>query len=143
MVEGKDGGGQSDPHPPGAGGDGRGQRGRVHREPVVDEVVLGEPDRVEAQLFRPLRLLELVVDDVAVVQLRRRLEEVVGPESHAGSFTPQDTAIGSRGSPKARRASRNIRSGPGSARARGRRPSVPSAGSAPRAGGRAPRAWGP
>ena len=41
----------------------RRQGRRVHREAVVDEVVLGQPDLVEAELLRPLHLLELAIDD--------------------------------------------------------------------------------
>ena len=57
--------------------------GGIHREAVVDEVVLGEPDLVEAQLLRPLDLLELAADDVVVAVARRGLEEVEGAEAHA------------------------------------------------------------
>jgi hypothetical protein len=46
-------------------------------------VVLGEPRLVEAQLLRPLDLLELAADDVLVPVPGRSLEEVKGAEAHA------------------------------------------------------------
>ena len=81
-MEGQDGGGQADADPGGPRGHRAGERGRIHREAVVDEVVLGEPDLVEAQLFRPRHLVELARDDVGVPVARRRLQEEVGPEAH-------------------------------------------------------------
>src|SRR6185295_20365398 len=51
---------------------------------VVDEVVLGQPDGVEAQLLRPHHLLDLALDHLGVVDRGRRLQEVVRPESHGG-----------------------------------------------------------
>ena len=81
-MEGQDGGGQPDADPARARGGGGGEARRVHREAVVDEVVLGQPDLVEAQLLRPLHLLELAVDDLGVGEAGRGLEEEEGPEAH-------------------------------------------------------------
>src|SRR5262249_19853198 len=44
-------------------------------ELVVDEVVFGEPDLIEAQLLRPLHLLELAVNDLGVGERRRGLKK--------------------------------------------------------------------
>jgi hypothetical protein len=82
IVEGQDGGRQADPNSRSPRGHRAGERGRVHREAVVDEVVLGEPDLVEAQLLRPHHLVELTVDDVRVPVARRGLQEEVGAEAH-------------------------------------------------------------
>ena len=38
--------------------------GRIHGQSVVDEVVLGEPDLVEAELFRPLHLLDEIAERI-------------------------------------------------------------------------------
>jgi hypothetical protein len=81
-VEGQDGGGQADPDPRRPRGHGAGEGRGIHREAVVDEVVLGEPHLVEAQLFRPRHLVELARDDVGVPVTRRCLQEEVGPEAH-------------------------------------------------------------
>jgi len=48
---------------------------RVDNELVVDEVVFGEPDLIEAQLLRPLHLLELAVNDLGVGERRRGLKK--------------------------------------------------------------------
>ena len=82
IVEGQDGGGQADPHALRAHGGGRGQERGRDRQPVLDEVMLGQPDAVEAQLFRPHDLLELAVDDVGMGHRGRSLQEVVGAEAH-------------------------------------------------------------
>jgi len=50
VVKGQDGRGEADANAPGARGGGGGEGGRIDGETVVDEVVLGEPDLVEAQL---------------------------------------------------------------------------------------------
>src|SRR5262249_26661837 len=82
MVERQDRRGQPDAHAPRArGGDGR-ERAGIDGEPIVDEVVLGEPDLIEAELLRPLHLFELTVHDLVVAQPWHGLEEVEGPESH-------------------------------------------------------------
>jgi len=83
VVKGQDGGGQADADAPGARGGGGGEAGGIYREAVVDEVMLGEPRLVEAQLLRPLDLLELAADDVLVPVARRSLEKVEGAEAHA------------------------------------------------------------
>ena len=83
VVERQDRRGQADPHPARARGRGGGQARRVHRQAVVDEVVLGEPDLVEPELLGPRHLLELAVDDLGVGEARGGLEEVEGPEAHA------------------------------------------------------------
>jgi hypothetical protein len=83
VVEGEDRGGEPDAHAACAGGGGGGEAGRIDGEAVVDEVMLGEPDLVEAELLRPLHLLELAVHDLGVAQPRRGLEEEEGSETHA------------------------------------------------------------
>jgi len=82
IVEGQDRGGETDPDPGRPRGHRAGERGRVHREAVVDEVVLGEPHLVEAQILRPRHLVELARDDIGVALARRSLQEEVGPEAH-------------------------------------------------------------
>ncbi len=82
MMEGQDRRRQPDAYPPRPGGGDGGERAGVHREAVVDEVVLGQPDLVEAELLRPLHLLELAVHDLVVAEPRHGLEEVEGPEAH-------------------------------------------------------------
>ena len=82
IVEGEDRGGQADPHAPGPHGGGGRQDRRRDRETVLDEVVLGEPEAVEAELFRPRHLLDLAPEDVGMAEGRGRLEEVVGSEAH-------------------------------------------------------------
>jgi hypothetical protein len=72
-----------------AAGSGGGERGRVDGQPVVDEVVLGQPDPVEPELLGPLHLLELAVNDLVVGEPRHGLEEVERPEAHSsGSSSP-------------------------------------------------------
>src|SRR5256886_7108333 len=44
--------------------------------------MLGQPDAVETELFRPRHLLDLAPDDFGVGKGRRSLEEVVGAEAH-------------------------------------------------------------
>jgi len=56
-----------------ARGRGGGEARRIHRQAVVDEVVLGQPDLVEAELFRPLHLLELAMDHLGVGEAGRGL----------------------------------------------------------------------
>ena len=85
--------------------DGRGGREarRIDREAVVDEVVLGQPDLVEAQLLRPLHLLDLAVHDLGVGEAGGGLEEEEGPEAHgsgdysaiapASALTPPGGAV--------------------------------------------------
>src|SRR5206468_7511432 len=82
IVEGEDRGGQADPNAPGPHGGGGRQDRRRDRETVLDEVVLGEPEAVEAELFRPRHLLDLAPEDVGMAEGRGRLEEVVGSEAH-------------------------------------------------------------
>ena len=65
-----------------------GERARVDGEAVVDEVVLGQPDLVEAELLRPLHLLELAVHDLGVAEPGRGLEEEEGPEAHGQLLIP-------------------------------------------------------
>jgi len=81
-MEGQDGGGQADADAAGARGGGGGEAGGIHREAVVDEVMLGEPDLVEAELLRPHHLVELARDDVGVPVPRWGLQEEIGPEAH-------------------------------------------------------------
>jgi hypothetical protein len=81
-LERQDRGRQPDAHAPGAGGGHRGQGGGIHGQTVVDEVMLGQPDLVEAELLRPLHLLELAVHDVFVAEPRHRLEEKERAEAH-------------------------------------------------------------
>src|SRR6266849_3721788 len=78
---------------------GRGrQRGRVHGQAVVDEVVLGQPDLVEAKLLRPLHLLELSMDDVLVGQAGSGLKEEERSEAHGtGSYTFRPGLVGPTG----------------------------------------------
>src|SRR5438552_2788327 len=45
-------------------------------------MVLGQPDLIEAELLRPLHLLELAVHDLVVAQPRHGLEEIKSPEAH-------------------------------------------------------------
>jgi hypothetical protein len=82
IVEGQDGGGQADPDLGSPRGHRAGEGGGVHREAVVDEVMLGEPDLVEAELLRPHHLVELARDDVGVPVPRWGLQEEIGPEAH-------------------------------------------------------------
>ena len=82
VMEGQDRRGEADAHPARPGRRRRRERRGIHRQPVVDEVVLREPDLVEPELLGPLDLLELAVDDVGVPLARRRLEEVEGAETH-------------------------------------------------------------
>jgi len=82
MVKGQDGRGEADANAPGARGGGGGEGSGIDGEAVVDEVMLGEPDLVEAQLLRPLDLLELAADDVVVPVAGRSLEEIEGAEAH-------------------------------------------------------------
>ena len=51
--------------------------------PVFREVVLGRPDRVEADLLGRAHQLHLLVDDLVLGPLGRVLEEVKHPEAHA------------------------------------------------------------
>src|SRR5207249_6485486 len=108
MMEGQDRRRQPDAYPPRPGGGDGGERAGVHREAVVDEVVLGEPDLVEAQLLRPLHLLELAVHDLGVAEARCGLEEEERAEAHGsapdaseGLLTRQSTgrARQTRGAP--------------------------------------------
>ena len=81
-MKGQDGRGEADANALGARGGGGGEGGGVDGEAVVDEVMLGEPDLVEAQLLRPLDLLELAADDVVVPVAGRSLEEIESAEAH-------------------------------------------------------------
>src|SRR5438309_1198795 len=92
VMEGEDRRRQPDTHAPGPrGGDG-GEGAGIDGEAVVDEVVLGQPDLVEAELLRPLHLLELAVHDLLVAQPRHGLEEVEGPEAHGWVWSPSRAA---------------------------------------------------
>ena len=82
LVEREDRGGEADTNALGPGRDRARERGRIDREAVVDEMVLGQPHRIEAELFRPHHLLELAVNDLRVRIARMRLEEIIGPELH-------------------------------------------------------------
>jgi len=82
VVERKDRGRQADAHVPRPHRGRRRQDRRRDGEAVVDEVVLGQPDAVEAELLGPHHLLDLPTDDVRVGDRRRCLEEVVGSEAH-------------------------------------------------------------
>src|SRR5262249_3296273 len=82
LVKGQDGGREPDTDALRARSGSAREGGRVHREAVVDEVVLGEPDGVEAELFGPHHLVELPMNDLLMRIARMRLEEIVGPEFH-------------------------------------------------------------
>jgi hypothetical protein len=73
---------QADPHVPRTHRGRRRQDRRRDRQAVLDEVVLGQPDAVEAQLLGPDHLLDLAADDIGVADRRGCLEEVVGAEAH-------------------------------------------------------------
>src|SRR5688572_26989365 len=88
-MKGQDGGGKTDAHAPRAGRGDAGERGGIDGEAVIDEVVLGEPDLVEPELFGPLHLLELTMHDVLVREAGSGLEEEEGPEAHGA---PDGTA---------------------------------------------------
>jgi hypothetical protein len=62
--------------------DGCQQHARRGRDAVVGVMVLGEPDRVEAEPLREHHLLDLVGDDRLGCSARRGLEKVVGSEPH-------------------------------------------------------------
>ena len=82
IVEGEDRGGQADPHAPGPHGGGGRQDRRRDGEAVLDEVVLGQPEAVEAELLGPRHLLDLAPEDFGVSERRWGLEEIVGSEAH-------------------------------------------------------------
>ena len=103
LVEREDRGGEADPNPLGPRRDRARERGRIDRETVVDEMMLGEPHRIEAELFRPHHLLELAVDDLRVRIARMRLEEVIRPELHQATPRYRDltssSAVSAAGAP--------------------------------------------
>ncbi len=66
IVERQDRGSQADAHPPRPRRGGRRQDGRRDGQAVVDEVMLRQPDAVEAELLRPHHLLDLATDDVGM-----------------------------------------------------------------------------
>src|SRR5439155_18325823 len=82
IVEWKDRGGQADAHPPRPRRGRRRQDGRRDRQAVVDEMVLRQPDAVEAELLGPHHLLDLTPDDLRVGDRGRGLQEVVRSEAH-------------------------------------------------------------
>ncbi len=82
VVEGQDRGRQPDAHPGRAGRERGGERGRIDGQAVVDEVVLGEPHLVEAQLLGQHHLIQLAADDLVVPPAGRGLQEEVGAEAH-------------------------------------------------------------
>src|SRR5262249_54495107 len=54
---------------------------------VVGVVVLGEPDRVEAEFFGQDHLVDFLADDVRFRVTARRLQEVVSSEAHQADGT--------------------------------------------------------
>jgi hypothetical protein len=74
--------GGPDPHPARAGGEESGEQERVAREAVGREVLLRDPDVVEAERLGEGHALELLGDDASRLLAGRALEDVVGPEAH-------------------------------------------------------------
>ncbi len=82
VMEGQDNDGGADADPLRAGGHPAGDDHQVSGDAVPLEVVLGQPDGVEAKLLGFLDLLELGPEDVFVVPAGWLLEEVKGAEFH-------------------------------------------------------------
>src|SRR5437870_3825063 len=74
---------EPDPDPAGACSDGGRERYRVDIGTVAVEVVLGQPDRIQAEPVRRLRLLERFPDDLAVPLGLAALGKQEVAESHA------------------------------------------------------------
>ena len=77
---------KADANPPGAGGDGRGKGQRIDIGAAAIEVVLRQPEDVEAQGITELGLTERLVDDdtVSIRELALREEKIT--ELHGISF---------------------------------------------------------
>src|ERR1051325_2224997 len=82
----------ADPDAARAGREVRGEQQRVAREAVGREVLLGEPDLVEAERLGELGARELLGDDTRGVLAGRALEDVVGPEAHARGYWQRPAA---------------------------------------------------
>src|SRR5439155_13751034 len=84
IVERQDNDGCADADALGPRGDPAGDDHEVRGDAVPLKVVLGQPDRVEAQLLRLLDLLQLGAEDVLVAPAGRLLKEVERAEFHRG-----------------------------------------------------------
>src|SRR6185437_11367808 len=76
---------EADPHAGGAGGERARERDGVAVDGLPGEVVLGEPDRVEAQGLRGAGLLELLGDRDVIALGRRGVRQREPAEAHRGA----------------------------------------------------------
>ena len=76
--------GSANADPSGTGSHGSCQNRRRRRQPVVRKVVLGQPHRVEAQLFRQDHLVHFLSHHLRRRAARRSLQKKVRAEAHNG-----------------------------------------------------------
>ena len=84
--------GGPDPHATGARRQVARQQECISGQAIGREVLLGNPDIVEAEGLGKLGAFELLADDVLCAPPGRALENMVGPEAHGGFPTPLPVA---------------------------------------------------